>query len=169
MGKSETIRRINRLKSELVKTMRRHAFKHWMTLNMSMSQVKSLFCVIENEHISSKKLADMLEVTPANITGIIDRLIAAATSRRTISLNRNPFATYVALRHTCPSSLRLCGKRTDDDYKQRDQQGPFHSVLLTCKAKSSHLLLVRGHAGGRQTSRINIWVLCCIRCTHVED
>ena len=73
--KSETIKKITALQRELAKTMRRHAFKHWMTLSMSTSQMKSLMCIIENEKLSSKKLADMLDVTPANVTGVIDKLI----------------------------------------------------------------------------------------------
>jgi DNA-binding MarR family transcriptional regulator len=82
MEKSETIKRIIGLQRELAKTMRQHAFKHWMALSMSTSQVKTLFCIIENEKISSKKLADILEVTPANVTGIIDRLIEQGLVRR---------------------------------------------------------------------------------------
>lgn len=82
MEKSETIKKISGLQRELAKTMRRHAFKHWMTLSMSISQVKTLLCIIENGKISSKKLADMLDVTPANITGIIDRLIEQGLVRR---------------------------------------------------------------------------------------
>jgi len=73
--KSETIRKITALQRELAKSMRRHAFKHWMTLSMSTSQMKSLMCIIENEKLSSKKLADILDVTPANVTGVIDKLI----------------------------------------------------------------------------------------------
>jgi len=86
MEKSETIKKITGLQRELAKSMRRHAFKHWMALSMSTSQVKTLFCIIENESISSKKLADILEVTPANVTGIIDRLIEQGLVRRSESL-----------------------------------------------------------------------------------
>ncbi len=86
MEKSETIKKITELQRELAKTMRRHAFKHWMALSMSTSQVKTLFCIIENEKISSKKLADILDVTPANVTGIIDRLIEQGLVRRAESL-----------------------------------------------------------------------------------
>jgi MarR family transcriptional regulator, organic hydroperoxide resistance regulator len=82
MDKKETIIRITALQRELSKTMRSHAFKHWMTLNLSTTQVKSLFCIVENESISSKKLADMLEVTPANVTGIVDKLIEQGLVRR---------------------------------------------------------------------------------------
>ena len=84
--KSETIKKITGLQRELAKSMRQHAFKHWMALSMSTSQVKTLFCIIENESISSKKLADILEVTPANVTGIIDRLIEQGLVRRAESL-----------------------------------------------------------------------------------
>ena len=75
MDKNETIKKITGLQRELAKAMRRQAFKHWMTLSMSTSQMKSLICIIESEKLSSKKLADMLDVTPANVTGIIDKLI----------------------------------------------------------------------------------------------
>ncbi|MGA3094113.1 MAG: MarR family transcriptional regulator [Dehalococcoidales bacterium] len=84
--KSETIKKITGLQRELAKSMRQHAFKHWMALSMSTSQVKTLFCIIENESISSKKLADILEVTPANVTGIIDRLIEQGLVLRAESL-----------------------------------------------------------------------------------
>ena len=86
MEKNETIKKITALQRELAKSMRRHAFKHWMTLSMSTSQVKTLFCIIENERISSKKLADILDVTPANVTGIIDRLIEQGLVRRAENL-----------------------------------------------------------------------------------
>ncbi len=82
MEKSETIKKITVLQRELAKTMRRHAFKHWITLSMSTSQMKSLFCIIENERLSSKKLADILGVTPANVTGIIDRLLEQGLVQR---------------------------------------------------------------------------------------
>jgi DNA-binding MarR family transcriptional regulator len=82
MEKSESIKKIVGLQRELAKTMRAHAFKHWMTLSLSTTQVKSLFCIVENERISSKKLADMLFVTPANVTGIVDKLIEQGFVRR---------------------------------------------------------------------------------------
>ena len=82
MEKREAIKKITVLQRELAKTMRSQAFKHWMALSMSTSQVKSLFCIIENEKVSSKKLADILDVTPANITGIVDKLIEQGLVRR---------------------------------------------------------------------------------------
>ncbi len=82
MEKSEYINKIAGLQRELAKSMRAHAFKHWMTLSLSTTQVKSLFCIVENERISSRKLADMLDVTPANVTGIVDKLIEQGFVKR---------------------------------------------------------------------------------------
>jgi DNA-binding MarR family transcriptional regulator len=82
MEKSEAVKKIGVLQRQLAKTMRTHAFKHWMTLSLSTTQVKSLFCIVENERISSKKLAEMLDVTPANVTGIVDKLIEQGFVRR---------------------------------------------------------------------------------------
>jgi DNA-binding MarR family transcriptional regulator len=82
MDKQESIQRITVLQRELAKTMRRFAFKHWMTLGLSTTQIKSLFCILENERISSRKLADMLDVTPANVTGIVDKLIEQGLVKR---------------------------------------------------------------------------------------
>jgi DNA-binding MarR family transcriptional regulator len=82
MEKSECIKKIAGLQRVLAKSMRAHSFKHWMTLSLSTTQVKSLFCIVENERISSKKLADMLDVTPANVTGIVDKLIEQGFVRR---------------------------------------------------------------------------------------
>jgi DNA-binding MarR family transcriptional regulator len=82
MEKCECINKIAGLQRVLAKSMRAHAFKHWMTLSLSTTQVKSLFCIVENERISSKKLADMLDVTPANVTGIVDKLIEQGFVRR---------------------------------------------------------------------------------------
>jgi DNA-binding MarR family transcriptional regulator len=82
MEKSDYIKKITVLQRELGKTMRGHAFKHWMKLNLSTTQVKSLFCIVEHESISSSKLAEMLDVTPANVTGIVDKLIEQGLVKR---------------------------------------------------------------------------------------
>jgi DNA-binding MarR family transcriptional regulator len=73
--KSESIRKITELQREMARTMRRHAAPHWVTLRLSASQIKMLFCIVENERMSSKKLSETFDVTPANITGIINGLI----------------------------------------------------------------------------------------------
>jgi DNA-binding MarR family transcriptional regulator len=45
-----------------------------MSLNLIMVQLKTLFLVASQDGITSRELATALKVSPANITGIIDRL-----------------------------------------------------------------------------------------------
>jgi DNA-binding MarR family transcriptional regulator len=103
MDKNETIKRITLLQRELAKTMRRQAFKHWMTLSMSTSQMKSLMCIIESEKLSSKKLADMLDVTPANVTGVIDKLIEQGL----VSRSESPEDRRVVFLEATPAGKKL--------------------------------------------------------------
>jgi MarR family transcriptional regulator, organic hydroperoxide resistance regulator len=55
--------------------MRQNTLDAWMGINLTVPQVKSLF-FISNEGVTNfTKLAAALNVTPANVTGIIDRLV----------------------------------------------------------------------------------------------
>lgn len=82
MEKNEAIKKITALQRDMARFMRRNAFKHWVTLSLTTAQAKALFCIVDNEKISSKQLAAIFEVTPANITGIIDKLIEQGFVRR---------------------------------------------------------------------------------------
>lgn len=75
MDKQELINRLISLQQRRGKILRRHNIQDVVKLGLTTKQLKSLFIIVEEEHISSKKLAEILEVTPANVTGIIDRLI----------------------------------------------------------------------------------------------
>ena len=47
----------------------------WLSLNLTIAQLKSLFFIKFEGTSSSKQLASALGVTPPNVTGIIDRMI----------------------------------------------------------------------------------------------
>jgi MarR family transcriptional regulator, organic hydroperoxide resistance regulator len=47
----------------------------WLSLNMTIAQLKSLMFIKFEGTTSSKKLAAALRVTPPNVTGIIDRMV----------------------------------------------------------------------------------------------
>lgn len=48
----------------------------WMELNLTVAQLKSLIFIANEGKTSSGKLADALQVTRSNVTGIVDRLVA---------------------------------------------------------------------------------------------
>ncbi len=47
----------------------------WRRLSVPMAQLKSLFLIVNRHGVNSHSLAQDLEVTPGNVTGIIDRLV----------------------------------------------------------------------------------------------
>jgi MarR family transcriptional regulator, organic hydroperoxide resistance regulator len=47
----------------------------WLSLNLTIAQLKSLFFINFEGTTSSKQLATALGVTPPNVTGIIDRMV----------------------------------------------------------------------------------------------
>ena len=47
----------------------------WLTLDLTIAQLKTLLTVSRSGSTNLKDLASALEVTPANVTGIIDRLV----------------------------------------------------------------------------------------------
>jgi MarR family transcriptional regulator, organic hydroperoxide resistance regulator len=83
MGKTEMIREILFLQSEVDHIVKRFTAEPWIELKMTIAQLKSLFFIAEKGKTNFKKLADALGVTPPNITGIVDRLVEQGLVSRT--------------------------------------------------------------------------------------
>jgi DNA-binding MarR family transcriptional regulator len=75
MDKSALIKEIVELQRQINRDMRKHTLEAWMGLNLTVPQVKSLFFIANQGTTNFTKLATALGVTPANVTGIIDRLV----------------------------------------------------------------------------------------------
>lgn len=82
MGKQELINQIKEMQERFGRAFGRHPFEHLLSLGLTMPQLKSLMFIAQNERITSKKLAETLGVTPANITGVVDRLVQQGLARR---------------------------------------------------------------------------------------
>ncbi len=83
MDKTELISRINQLQRKVDRAQRRSTTDVWMTLPLTIAQVKSLFFITNHGSSTSGKLAEALGVTPTNITGIVDRLVKQGLVSRT--------------------------------------------------------------------------------------
>jgi DNA-binding MarR family transcriptional regulator len=64
----ETQRRMNRV-------IRERTLDPWVGLNLTVPQLKSLFYVSRHGRVNLSGLASGIRVTPANVTGIADRLV----------------------------------------------------------------------------------------------
>jgi DNA-binding MarR family transcriptional regulator len=79
----ELILRIIELRRRLNRAVRDHTLDSWMKLNLTIPQLKSMFYVSRHGKINISTLASGLSVTPANVTGIVDRLVEQGLMTRT--------------------------------------------------------------------------------------
>jgi MarR family transcriptional regulator, organic hydroperoxide resistance regulator len=64
----EAQRRMNRV-------IRERTLDSWVKLNLTIPQLKSLFYISRHGKVNLSGLASGIRVTPANVTGIVDRLV----------------------------------------------------------------------------------------------
>jgi len=74
MNKEEKVREVLELYHKLSGLLARYAFEYWKNLEVPLAQLKSLLIISVRGSINTQGLAQELEVTPGNVTGIIDRL-----------------------------------------------------------------------------------------------
>ncbi len=83
MEKAELIKEVMELQHVGDIILRRFAPEPWIELNLTIAQLKSLFFIAAREKTNFKKLAEALNVTPPNVTGIVDRLVEQGLVSRT--------------------------------------------------------------------------------------
>jgi DNA-binding MarR family transcriptional regulator len=88
-SKPELIQQILGLHLQIQRQIRGDAPGVWLTLDLTIAQLKSLFFINYEGETNLKNLASALGVTPPNVTGIIDRLVEhGLVSREYNQLNR---------------------------------------------------------------------------------
>ena len=75
VDKTELIHRILSLQERIGRRMHNDAPDAWMTLNLTIAQLKSMLFINFEGVTNFKMLAEALKVTPPNVTGIIERLV----------------------------------------------------------------------------------------------
>ncbi len=75
MDRTKLIEKIIQAQQQIIHEEREDAPVSWMDLNLTIGQLKSLFFIDFEGSTNFKNLANVLGVTPPNVTGIIDRLV----------------------------------------------------------------------------------------------
>ena len=83
MVKKETVEELIELQRKIDRDRRQYELDAWMSLNLGIGQLKTLFFISNRGATTTGKLATALKVTPTNITGIIDRLLEKNLITRT--------------------------------------------------------------------------------------
>lgn len=77
------INEIIELQRKVDRARRQYELDVWMSLPLTIAQLKSLFFISNQGSTNSGKLAVALGVTPTNTTGIVDRLVKQGLVSRT--------------------------------------------------------------------------------------
>ena len=83
MVKKETVEELVELQRRIDRDRRQYELDAWMSLNLGIGQLKTLFFISNRGTTTTGKLATALKVTPTNVTGIIDRLLEKGLITRT--------------------------------------------------------------------------------------
>ena len=75
MKKPELIKEVINLQRQVSRELHQQAPDAWLELSLTIAQLKSLFFIANEGSTNFRKLATALGVTPANVTGIIERLV----------------------------------------------------------------------------------------------
>ena len=75
MGRKSLVDEITELQHQILRTMGRKDRLAWMELNLTVAQLKCLHFIYFGGTTNLIKLAKALNVTPPNITGIVNRLV----------------------------------------------------------------------------------------------
>jgi DNA-binding MarR family transcriptional regulator len=74
MDKTRLVQEVVQLQRQIGRMIGQHAPSVWIDSGLTITQLRSLFLIVNRGSTNFKKLADALKVTPSNMTGIVDRL-----------------------------------------------------------------------------------------------
>jgi DNA-binding MarR family transcriptional regulator len=83
MSKEELVKKIIQLQRKADQAWGQYELGIWMSLPLTIAQLKSLFFIGDQGSTTPGKLAVALGVTPTNVTGIVDRLVRQGLVSRT--------------------------------------------------------------------------------------
>jgi DNA-binding MarR family transcriptional regulator len=83
MDKSQLVQEVVELQRQVGRIIGQHVPSIWIDSGLTLTQLRSLFLVVNKGSTNFTKLAEALGVTPSNVTGIIDRLEEQGLVNRT--------------------------------------------------------------------------------------
>jgi DNA-binding MarR family transcriptional regulator len=83
MDKSRLVQEVVELAQQGGRIMGQHAQIIWIDSGLTLTQLRSLFLITSKGSTNFRKLAGALEVTPSNVTGIVNRLVEQGLVSRT--------------------------------------------------------------------------------------
>ena len=83
--REELIQQAITLQDKFAEVAMDYKIENWLSIDLTIPQLKSLVYIRQKKSVSFKELAGALDVTPSVVTGIIDRLIGQGMVKRNIN------------------------------------------------------------------------------------
>jgi DNA-binding MarR family transcriptional regulator len=122
MVKKAIIEELVELQRRIDRDRRQYELDAWISLNLGIGQLKTLFFISNRGATTTGKLATALKVTPTNITGIIDRLL----EKNLITRTGDPDDRRVLVLRTTPKGDELVAELRQ---KRRERMTELFSRL----------------------------------------
>ncbi len=84
MNKKELIRQAIGFQKEIDRLIMYFKIEEWLSLDLTIAQLKSVIYIYQKRKASYKELAEALNVTPSVVTGIVDRLVIQGMVKRKV-------------------------------------------------------------------------------------
>jgi DNA-binding MarR family transcriptional regulator len=112
--KEAAIKEILRVVEQIPRMFASPDLDEWRHLNVPMAQLKSLFLITNRKETNSRTLAEELDVTPGNVTGIVDRL----AEQELVIRKPDPQDRRVIWLEATPKGKELLNKLMENHSKQ---------------------------------------------------
>jgi DNA-binding MarR family transcriptional regulator len=88
-NKAALIQQAVRLQDDINQYELTYKLEKWLSVDITISQLKSIIFIDSRKKASFKELAEALGVTPSVVTGIVDRLVKQGMVKRRHPVNSN--------------------------------------------------------------------------------
>jgi DNA-binding MarR family transcriptional regulator len=82
MTKKELVEKAIGFQEEINQLILKHRAESWLSLDLTMAQLKSIIYISIKGKVNFKELAEALNVQPSVVTGIVDRLVTQGMVKR---------------------------------------------------------------------------------------
>jgi DNA-binding MarR family transcriptional regulator len=115
--KSRLVQEIVALQREVGRIIGQHVPSVWIDSGLTITQLRSLFLIVNKGSTNFRKLAGALGVTPSNVTGIVDRL----EEQGLVSRTQNPEDRREMTLQATDKGKALVSNLKDAEIKQMTQ------------------------------------------------
>ena len=80
--RNDLIQQVIGLQEKCNQSLLEYRLERWLSLNLTIAQLKSIIYIFDKGEVSFKEVAEALNVTPSVVTGIVDRLVSHGMVKR---------------------------------------------------------------------------------------